>query len=145
MTKEMSLLEFVALTSTLGLEMQHANHEALEKCGVLIDEDSKKAIGTYDYGWPQLAESTQKQREHLGFTPNDPLLRTGELRDSIQHKVSHDEVSIGSDNQKAVWHEVGTSRAPPRPFLSETLARKTPEVLDIIGRTVVGKLIGERS
>ena len=35
-----------------------------------------------------LADSTQKQRSYLGYTPNDPLFRTGELESSIRFELN---------------------------------------------------------
>jgi hypothetical protein len=76
-------------------------------------------MGTYDYDWPQLAESTQRERERLGFAANEPLLRTGDLRESIEYTVLPREaaVEIGSNDKIAVYQELGTSRIPPRSFL----------------------------
>jgi phage gpG-like protein len=156
MTKTLTLLGAVELFSTLGLEMEHHNHEALEKGAELVQKQAKDYIGTYDvhttwtfkngstgaYSWPPLAESTKKDRVNKGFSEDEPLLRTGELRDSINITVGHNEASIGSNNDKAVWHELGTSRVPPRPFLEPALKEKTPKVLDLIGRQIVGKLSG---
>jgi hypothetical protein len=143
MTKELSLLGAIEMFTVMGLEAGHENHKALDRCGKLVAKEVYRVIGTYDYGWPQLGPSTQSQREFLGFEPNDPLLRTGSMRDSVWYKVEHDQVTIGTDNQIAVWQELGTTRIPPRPFLEGALHQKTPEVLDVIGRTVVGHLSGE--
>jgi HK97 gp10 family phage protein len=143
--KEFTLLGFISHLSTLGLQVEHANHSALEHCGRVVQREAKSAIGTYRYGWPALAASTVARKKN-GDTP---LLETGEMRDSINYTVTHKvgavgnaQVQIGSDNQKAVWHEKGTSRFPPRPFLEGALKAKTPEVLEIIGRAVHGKLSG---
>lgn len=143
MTKDLKLLEAAELFLTLGLETEHENHRALERCGKLVTREVYRVIGSYDYGWPQLAESTQNQRESLGFEPNEPLLRTGRMRDTIWFKVQHNEVTIGTDDQIAIWQELGTSRIPPRPFLEGALKAKTPEVLEIIGKDAVRKLSGE--
>lgn len=138
MSRELSLDEFALLLVGIPLELEAANHEALERCAKLIEKDAKDTLGTYDYGWPQLAPSTQKERESKGFPPNDPLLRTGAMRDSIQHSADSKEARVGSNSDIAVYQELGTSKIPPRSFLEETMKRKTPEMLDLIGRTVVG-------
>ncbi|WP_024517074.1 hypothetical protein [Bradyrhizobium sp. Tv2a-2] len=143
MTKELSLLGAVELFSTMQLEMEHENHVALERCGKLVTKEVYRVVGTYDYGWKPLAPSTQDQRESLGFEPDEPLLRTGSMRDSVWYKADHHECQIGTDNQIAVWQELGTSKIPPRPFLEGALKEKTPEVLDIIGHQIVGALSGE--
>jgi hypothetical protein len=143
MSHDLSLLSAIELFSTLGLEIEHENHHALDQVGKIVTKEVYRVIGTYDYGWPQLAAATQDERESQGFEPNDPLLRTGRMRDSVWYKVEHDSVSIGTDDKIAVWQELGTSRIPPRPFLEGALHKMTPEVLDKIGRTIAGKVSGE--
>ena len=126
--REFSLLGFVGHLAVLGSEVEHHNHEAMEKCGKLVEEEAKDVIGTYRYGWPSLAASTLAKK-----AADTPLLETGEMRDSIGHTVGHNEVEIGSTSQIAVYQELGTSRIPPRPFLEGALKAKVPEVLDTIG------------
>jgi len=48
---------------------------------------------------------------------NTPLLETGELRASIEWNSTGNEGHVGSNNDKAVWHELGTAKIPPRSFL----------------------------
>lgn len=109
---------------------------ALEEGTKLLMDNAKeraqRAIGTYEFGWPQLAETTQFNRVRLGFSANEPLLRTGEMRDSINTMT---EASIGgaegliySGEKKALWAEMGTSgpgshSQPPRSFLYQGLLR----------------------
>jgi phage gpG-like protein len=135
--KELSLTEFATLLGGLALEVEHQNHEALEKAAKLVEKGAKDVLGTYEYGWPQLAESTQKDRERQGFTANDPLLRTGELRDSIEHSADRHEARIGSNLDIAIYQELGTSKIPPRSFLKETMVRKIDEIQEIIGQNIV--------
>jgi hypothetical protein len=143
MTKVLSLLGAAELFSTLGLEVEHHNHRALDKVGQVVTQEVYRVIGTYDYGWPTLAESTQSDRESHGFPADEPLKRTGAMRDSVWYKVGHKEVTIGTDNQIAVWQELGTSRIPPRPFLQGAAQHKMPETLEIIGRATIAGLSGE--
>lgn len=147
MTKTMNLLQAVEFFTTAGLELKHHEHTALEKSGKLVQETAQGYLGTYNVTYPTvwlpLAESTKRDRVAKGFPEDEPLLRTGQMRDSIKYTVSHDEVHIGSDDQKAVWHELGTSRFVPRPFLEPALKEKTPEIINIIGKSIVGKLTGE--
>jgi hypothetical protein len=44
------------------------------------------------------------------------------------------EAYVGSNNQKALWHELGTSRIPPRPFLATAAAAKHAEIGELIGQ-----------
>lgn len=140
--KTFSLTGFAAHMAILA-ETKIADHCALDVAGQIVEDEAKRVIGTYDYGWEQLAESTQDQRGYLGYPDNEPLLRTGEMRDSIQHKASDTEVHIGSDNPKAEWQELGTRRIPPRSFLMGAAIHKAHEVVDAIGRTLVKHMEGE--
>lgn len=97
-----------ALLKAVG---QHVEDEAKRKMGVYQDAD-----GPYE-AWPQLAESTQEDRVRKGFSPNDPLFRTGELMHSISHHVERNNVLIGSTSDIMVYQELGTDRIPPRPVL----------------------------
>lgn len=151
--KDLTLMEAIGLFSTLGLEVSHAHHDGLERAAKVVEKQAKAYIGTYDARpvWPELAERTKSERSRLGFSDNEPLLRTGELRDSIEHTVSHMpglvgdlEAQIGSNNQKAVWHELGTSKAPPRPFLEPAMKAKIDEILEVIGVAVHGHLSGTK-
>lgn len=73
------------------------------------------------FGDPQklqtLAESTQAERERLGYPANEPLVRTGELRDSLKVEAEGPIAVVGSELEMMAWHEFGTSRTPSRPVL----------------------------
>jgi HK97 gp10 family phage protein len=141
--KALTLMEFAELLGGLKLEVDHINHTALERAAKIVEKEAKDVLGTYRYGWPQLAPSTQKEREKQGFAPNEPLLRTGEMRDSIQHSSDHHEARIGSNSDIALYQELGTSKIPPRPFLQGALKAKMPDILDEIGREMVAFLSGD--
>lgn len=131
---EFSLLGFAAFTTALVAKIDHAKHEALEEGAKIIEKEAKRVIGTYDYGWPRLAASTLENK-----SADTPLLETGEMRDSIAHNVDHDgkEAHVGSDNDKAVWQELGTVKIPPRSFLMGAAVHKKDEVGHAIGHHVV--------
>src|SRR6266567_1055094 len=114
-----TLTGFAAFLGTLEAEMKLANHRALEKAAVIVEEEAKRVIGTYDYGWPPLAESTLAHK-----AADTPLLETGEMRDSIEHTVTHEKAEIGSNDDKALWQELGTVKIPPRSFLAGALQHK---------------------
>jgi phage gpG-like protein len=137
--KEFSLVGFASFLGTLKLEMDHANHTALEKAAVIVETEAKRVIGTYDYNWTPLAPSTIASKA----TGDSPLLETGEMRDSIEHVSTDKDACIGSNNDKAVWQELGTVKIPPRSFLAGALQHKTHEVVETIGREIHGALIGE--
>jgi hypothetical protein len=132
--KQLSLIEAVGTFGRLAVEMPLAEHAGLEKACVIVEKTAKDYIGSEHGWWPPLAESTLANK-----SANTPLLETGEMRDSIEHKVEVPNGYIGSNNMKAVWQELGTSRGiPPRSFLGHAATAKGEEVAHIIGRTIVG-------
>jgi phage gpG-like protein len=137
--RDFSLTGFTAFLATLPLEIEHANHSALEKAARIVEEEAKRVLGTHDYNWPPLQPATIARKA----TGDSPLLETGEMRDSIEHTSTDKEACIGSNNDKAFWMELGTTKIPPRSFLAGALQHKTDEVVTVIGREVVGALIGE--
>lgn len=77
------------------------------------------------YGpWAPLADFTVRDRVARGYPPDEPLLRTGELRDSISGRVDGRSAVIGSGSRIAFWQELGTSRMPARPFLGRAVAQR---------------------
>jgi HK97 gp10 family phage protein len=116
--------------------MDHAKHAALEKVGAIVEDGAKKAIGTYEFGWPPLAQSTIDKKG-----ADTPLLETGKMRDSIRHEVSGDTVRVGSDVEYALYQEVGTVNMPPRPFLQGSAVHHKHEITHAAGQTMVAKLL----
>ena len=122
--------------------MRLAQEAILEKACQMIEDEAKGAIGNYKYGWPQLAESTQQERVAQGYSANEPLLRTGQLRDSIGHVVvSSKEAFIGTNDPIAPYQEFGTSKIPPRPFLGGALAASEGKIERMAARMVEGAML----
>ena len=132
---------FAAFLPALALEIEHEKHQALEKAAVIVETEAKRVLGTHDYGWVPLKPETIARKAN-GDTP---LLETGEMRESIEHIVKKDEAQIGSNNDKALWHELGTSRIPPRPFLSGALHHKADDIVKMIGQNIVKVIEGKKS
>lgn len=103
------------------------------------EEVAKQAIGTYAYEWKQLALTTKADRVTQGYPANEPLLREGELRGSIESQAELTpygaEGVVGSASMIAVYQELGTSRGiPPRSFLGESLRRSDPLITATFGK-----------
>jgi hypothetical protein len=95
-------------------------------------------IGTYEYGWEELADSTKEDRLALGFAENDPLLRSGSMRASIATKADlapgGAEGLVYSGQKKALWAELGTRTGePPRSFLMKSLVLAGPIIAKTFG------------
>lgn len=140
--KEFSLLGFAKLLTELAV-VEAVEHEALERAAVVVETEAKRVLGTYDYGWPPLAEATKAQRVAQGFSEDEPGLRSGEMRDSIGHTTLRSEALIGSDDEHLVFFDLGTTTQPPRPTLGAAAKHKEAEIVDLLGRTMVAHLSGQ--
>lgn len=131
-----TLTDFAKALTASVVAVEVWKHEMLENACKIVEAEAKDVIGSYRYNWPQLAESTQAERGRLGFPENEPLLRTGELRDSIEHTVIEHESAgyVGSNSMIAVYQELGTSRIPPRSFLAGASRAKEEEIHEEISR-----------
>lgn len=141
-----SVASFMLHLAEAQLAVQHAAHSALDKAARVIEQDAKQQLGNYqpDVGpfnaWPDLAESTQADRVSQGFSADEPLLRTGGLRDSISRQVEGNEAAIGSTSDIAVYQELGTDRIPPRPFLGPAAFKNKDRIERILGESVMHAL-----
>ncbi len=111
---------------------------AMERSCKIVQARAKGLIGHEQPEWPPLDESTIAEKQRLGYPVPAPLLRTGEMRDSIQWEApEHDGDDtvgwVGSNNEKAVYHELGTSRIPPRPFLLLAALRSEAQFRELMG------------
>jgi phage gpG-like protein len=126
------------------------NHPGLELCAQIVEQTAKAEFGEYQLAagdfpaWAPLVESTLEQKEKLGYAPPDnPLLREGELRDSISHEVEDNTATIGSDNAIMVYHEFGTSKMAMRPVLGPALFRNLEIIEAVLGHFSTGGLVRE--
>lgn len=158
MPMSFDLLGFANHLSHLHVAVMAEQERAMHKAGELVEKEAKAEIGHYQSAarpfeaWTPLAVSTLADKGQLGYSPPDnPLLREGDLRDSIGHKVEMQlgygeiECVIGSNSQVAVWQELGTSKMPPRSFLGGAAVRKSHEVAEEIGRYSIVALCGGES
>lgn len=148
-----SFTSFAGMAAELmgaALGIEGLNHELLEHAAKSIEKRAKEKIGEYQseagqfVAWAELADSTKQDRESQGYPEDEPLLRTGELRESIEHKVIGLVAHVGSDSDIAVYQELGTDKLPPRSFLGGAAHEKAPEVVEMIGSNVALHLAGEK-
>lgn len=116
----------------------------LEELGVVAERKAKEMIGEYQPGWAPLAEATVEDKVQKGYAPPDnPLLREGDMRESIGHAVLFGAefgmamLVVGSPSPVALWQELGTSRIPPRPFLGRAIIEIEPEAKVALSEMVV--------
>jgi len=133
-----TLVEFAAKLHMIESEMHEAGHAIVRKACELVCEEAKRVIGTYDYGWPELKPETIA-RKVRGDTP---LIETGEMRASIEWNAEGNEGCVGSNDDKAVWQELGTSRIPPRSFLMGAAQHMEDKIHKMAAKAVVAVLSG---
>ncbi|MDB5965531.1 MAG: hypothetical protein JWQ72_2031 [Polaromonas sp.] len=142
-----SLASFVLQLESMAVQVVRSEQQGLKAAAKIVKAEAKSEFGVYQDGvdgfnaWANLAEATVRDRIAKGFSPDDPLLRTGDLRDSVSYKVGGMTAVIGSTSDVMVYQELGTSTIPPRPVLGPALARKRSEVLQVIGNHAVGALL----
>lgn len=142
-----SISGFVMHLAAAELALRAGEHRALEAAAKLIEKEAKAEIGAYQpevgpfVAWAALADSTVKDRVHQGFAPDEPLLRTGGLRDSIGHEIAGSEAAVGSTSDVMVYQELGTSRMPPRPVLGPAAYKNLEKVGKLLGSHVVAAIL----
>ncbi len=137
-----NLAAAAAFFSAMGARTEHARHAGVARAAKLIEDKAKAVIGTYDYGWPELDDATKEDRVRQGFTANEPELRSGALKASIGHVAEGDHAVIGSADKNAVFAELGTSRAPPRPIFGPSVLLNLDEIKKEIGAPFHAALVG---
>jgi len=119
-----------SLASASRMQQVGAASQALEPLAQAIEDNAKARLGQYQSAidafpaWQALAASTQAARQAAGYTPDDPLLASGALRDALTHTVAADglsaEIGIPAGDPTAAAAEaaeVGTANEPQRAFL----------------------------
>lgn len=148
-----SLSAFTAHLRTVVASIPAAEHHGLESAAKLIEAEAKAEIGHYQekagpFGkWAELADRTKAERSALGFPPNNPLLRSGELLHSIKHSVQGRRAVVGSESPIAVYQEFGTIHAahpiPPRSFLGRAAFVKGADAAKAVGHAVAMAVAGK--
>lgn len=104
----------------LDAEVQAVPEEIAQQ----MAEAMRNELGTYQPGWPELAQSTQDQRVRQGYTADDPLLRSGQMQSDITawEEDGAWQAGVPSDAPSAdaaLAAELGTLRGEPaRPFVA---------------------------
>jgi phage gpG-like protein len=137
MTGVYSILGFVAKLKAIEHDTKEVGHAIVARACEMVCAEAKRVIGEGYPEWPALAPETLARKMR-----NTPLLETGEMRASIEWNASGNEGYVGSNNDKAVWHELGTSRIPPRPFLMGAAIRMEPVIHAMAAKAVVAVIAG---
>src|SRR5712672_4117510 len=138
MTQTFTLLGFVAHLATVERDMHELGPAIVARACEMVCEEAKRVIGEgYDY-WPALQPATLARK-----MMNTPLLETGELRASIEWNSSGNEGYVGSNLDKAIWHELGTVKIPPRSFLAGAAMAMEDKIHKMAARAVMAVMLGK--
>jgi len=143
-TQTFSLLGFIAHLENVEHNIHEIGPRIIRKACEMVAAQARSAIGQQHEMWPALAPATIEDRVRKGFAANEPLLRTGAMRDSIQWKTSADGLigMIGSDSPVAVAQELGTAKIPPRSFLVSSAISMEPKIHAMAARAAIAVLEG---
>lgn len=133
-----SILGFVAQLKTIERDMDEVGPAIIARACEMVAKQAKSAIGKQHELWQPLKPETIARK----LRGNTPLLETGEMRDSIEWTAHRLEGWVGSNNDKAVWPELGTSRIPPRSFLVSSAISMEPKIHKMAERAVIAVLEG---
>lgn len=146
---------FAAFLAAKANTLTATKTQALGKAAKIVQADAKYRIGQYqnDTGpfpaWDPLTPGTIQDKQRQGFGVPDPLLRTGQMRDSIDIEVGEDGFAVGSRDPIARYQELGTEgpnpapdgyHVPPRPFLGPALYENREEVVKSVAVDLVAWL-----
>jgi hypothetical protein len=143
----MNLSEFENALVQIERRLVPELYIALQKIGEATKDVARTLPGVEQSGWPALAESTIADKMKKGFPVPSPLKRTGEMAESYSSELRPGQlaVAIGSPEKKALWHELGTSRMPPRPVLAKAMREILPfarkALLESVKATMMGKFL----
>lgn len=144
---------FARYLTEMKAKLPAAKKEGLESAAKLVEAEIKEEMGHYQGAinglpeWQQLAERTQTSRAKRGYEPNNPLVVTGHLRESIKHTVHDDHAEIGSSDPIMAYQEFGTPDAkfpiPPRPVVGGSLFRRADDAVKAAVKPTIKLLEGK--
>src|SRR5450432_2515129 len=123
--------------NSMRKDLDRAEHEIIRRACVMVWTEARRVLGTDGYNWPALSPETLAHKTHAGM-----LLETGEMRESLEWTAHENEGWVGSNNDKAVWHELGTAKSPPRSFLMGAARAKEAEIHAMAAKAVAAVVSG---
>lgn len=139
---------FGAHLAKLALIGEEVSHHITEEGAKIIEKDAKARLGEYQgyagpfNAWAELADSTKADRVAKGFPENEPELRIGEMRDSIEISAKGNEAAVGSASEIAMYQELGTEKMPPRPSLGPAAFESKRPIGEMGARTLAAWISG---
>ena len=143
-----TLAQFARHVATLAKNHQNEINAGLAAVAQNTHRHAHRIFGD-DEKLQELAASTVADKSAKGYDhPEDPLVATGEMRDTLQWGQIGPVSAVGSEDEKMVWHHTGgqTGRdhdtvLPPRPVLTIAV-REAEEENTLILSEFVARSIG---
>jgi phage gpG-like protein len=137
MTATYTIAGFITKLAIIDRDLKQVGHAIIARACELVCAEAKRVIGVGYEDWPALQPETLARK-----MANTPLLETGEMRASIEWNAEGDRGFVGSNLDKAVWHELGTSRIPPRSFLAGAAMHMEDQIHKMAAKAVVAVIAG---
>jgi hypothetical protein len=148
---------FADLLESRSIAAVAATRTALKEGAEIVKTAAQDVIGEYQPAkgpvpaWAPLSPATQEDRVAKGYTPDDPLRRSGELRDSIDVRmIGEDTAAVGVFDPEMVpiaasmefgYFNVRANRfVEPRSFIIGTAFEKSEEVGGLIERAYIKEM-----
>ena len=112
---------------------------AAERTAPVLLAESVGILGTH--ALRDLLPQTQKERERLGYPPNDPLVREGDYRDTIEGGAVGSLAFAGTASPIGAFLEFGTAKMAP--FSNFALAKDAALPLAVAIATEVAREVME--
>jgi len=145
-----SVAEFVEYLETRMEAVRLAQKEGLNAAGHMLVHEAQATIGHYQEAagpfkaWSPLSDATLyggvsseghkfPGKVELGYAPPDnPLLRTGHMRGSIECEAAQNHVVLGTHDPIAFWQEFGDYKIPARSFIGATMFKHGHAAAELI-------------
>lgn len=95
--------------------------------------------------WRPLSAGYVESKAKRGLTgrvsETDPWMLTGETLKSLGTEVRGHQVVLGAGTKQALWNELGTAKAPPRPLLALAMRNAQEYAGDVFGEAAIALLV----
>jgi hypothetical protein len=141
MPAKMDMRGLARMLEKKAIEARAVPNEAARIVAPLLSEAVRDTIG-HAPPLQDLAATTQIERARLGYAPNDPLLRTGEYRESVNSFAAAQIAGAGSADPVSPIQEHGNSHIPGRPAFKIGWTLTLPMAVRV-ARGLAGRMLGK--
>lgn len=155
-----SITQFVEFLGTRVEAVRSGQFHGMHEAADMLVHTAQGMIGEYQGAvgdfpeWKELAQTTLyggvdehgrrfPGKVELGYAPPDnPLLRTGQMRGSIEKHVEEHTIVIGTHDPVAHYQEFGTDKIPARSFIGRAMFVECHRATHIIFGHIIAAMTG---